>query len=236
MKMLRILGVLALSLQLHASDIQGIYDRAAEMVQNHHSGEDEEKLLFNFYTQEIEKLDLDVLKQNPELIFRRAMAWLDVLTSDVFEVKDKLPLVLKDFEFVLDNAFPESRLYAAAKSKKDFIDYVMGATATDLDGLRASCLAYFDQILSQWATDPTATGTRLREDLILNFKNSPEREQSFFDYLLLSSEDPELALGRVVPEKIEILGLVPLDETISLIHYRIRYQTGNTTITYETAM
>ncbi len=236
MKMLRVLAVLALCTQLHAVDIQGIYEQAAQIVQNNNTDDDDEKLLFDFYTQEIEKLDQDVLMQNPELIFRRALAWLDVLTSDVSEVKAKLPLVQRDFQFVLDNADPQSRLSAAAQIKMDFLSYVTGQAASDLDELRASCLAYFDGILSQWATDPTATGTQLREDLVLNFKLYPDREQSFFDYILLSSEDPDLALGVVQPDKIEILGLVPLDESISLLHYRIRYHNGNSTITYETAM
>lgn len=224
MKMLRIL--LVLTCCAYANDpVENIYQRASELVANDVSEKEDEELLFEFYSEEIAKIDEDTLQKNPELLFRRGVAWLLSLGS-LEEIISQLPKVREDFQFVLDHAEKESRLFAAAQLKNERIDAILEASPESLEEFGEAWESFNEKKLRQWAINPLASGKELREDVYLNVRRDPKIAASFYEYALLSEDEPEVALGYIEP-KVEMIGILPDEEGGAALAYKIEYHTRN---------
>ncbi len=170
--------------------------------------------LLTTYSSIIEKLDLELLIQNLELVYRRAIARKDVVIRGNYSLKgapspriiEQLLLIRKDYEFVLNHAPPSSRLYLATQIKMDHLDNILLSPLNDFD---IHNLVHDDVPielhLNEWATEPGLTGIELRENVFLNLQKCSEAHDSFLDYVLLCQCDPDIALGYLKPDAFEII-------------------------------
>ena len=110
----------------------------------------------------------------------------------------------------MDHAEKSSRLFAAAEFKHHFIDTVLKASIKDPQAARPVCLAFSDGYLKQWATHASLTGKALRKEVASNVKRDPAIAGSFYDFLLLAQDSPDLVLGYIKPGKSRCLVSVPL--------------------------
>jgi hypothetical protein len=112
MKIITFSLVLAWCLNVYSSDlVERIYEQASEIVRNNDDSDTmDEELLFHFYSNEIAKMDLEILKKNPELLFRRGVAGLESPGPSISEIIDRLSDLQQDFQFVVDYSEKGSRL------------------------------------------------------------------------------------------------------------------------------
>lgn len=200
---------------------EGIYEKAKEIViENDGSQLSDEKLLYEFYSKEIKQFDLATLQQNPEFVFRKSLAWFEMLQGEdnINKVKTDLHFLEDDFAFVMQYAEPGSLLFSAAKLRKDFIHYVLNANPKHIWDFPSVVYSYFDFLLQPWATNPHAKGKKLRKEVISNIGKSQKMRQSFEQFLILFQDEPEIVLGKIPVESVEILGIED-----DLISYRIIY-------------
>ncbi len=236
MKFLNALMILMCSAGAYAGDLmQEVRKQAHEIQYNNTSDRDEEELLFEFYSAQVAKLDASTLEQNPELVYRKALALYDVLgyMESFPDVIAKLPEIKSELQFVLDHAEKSSRLFAAAELKHRFIDTVLKASIKDPQELGPICLAFSDGYLKQWATHASLTGTALRKEVASNVKRDPAVAASFYDFLLLFQDSPDLVLGYIKPGKIEVLGVSTNDDGRDVLSYMIKYSVDRTSCSIE---
>ncbi len=149
------------------------------------------------------------------------------------EVLARLPEIKDELQFVLEHAEKSSRLYAAAQFKHRFVDTVLKASIKDPQELGPVCLEFSDGYLKQWATHPALTGKALREEVASNVKRDPAIAASFYDFLLLAQDSPDLVLGYIKPKKIEVLGVATNDDGWDVLTYKIKYSVDRTNCTVE---
>lgn len=236
MKFLNALMILMCSAGAYAGDLmQEVRKQAHEIQYNNTSDRDEEELLLEFYSAQVAKLDAQTLEQNPELVYRKAIAQYDVLgyMESFPEVLAQLPEIRNQLQFVTEHAEKSSRLYAAAQFKQHFIDTVLKASTKDQQQLARVCLAFSDGYLKQWATHPALTGKALRDEVASNVKRDPAIAGSFYDFLLLAQDSPDLVLGYIKPKKIEVLGVSTIGDGFDVLTYLIKYSVDRTNCSIE---
>jgi hypothetical protein len=209
-----------------SDDMQNIYERASELVKNDFSGREEEEILFEFYSKKIDELDLEVLKKNPELVFRRALAWFEVLgnVESLKEFKNQLLKLQEDFKFVIDNtAEKNSKLFEAASLRYEFIDFVLKKSFKSFEEIYDICVKFHEKNLKKWGGDPSITGLELREKVFLNVQKDSKIANAFFNYLILFQDDPDLVLGNIKPSEIKIIEVVPDENGDGALLCRIEF-------------
>jgi len=224
---------------VHSVDqMQDIYQHASQLI-NEEASEETHQRLFEFYSREIEKIDFETLKKNPELIFRRGLAWFEVMDAEesIQKINEGLVLLQNDFQFVMNYSSPTSRLFLAAQEKNNYINHFLQASVQSVEGLIRVNEAFKEEILRQWATNPLATGKELRENVFLHLKRSPDASAAFFDFMLLFEGDPDLALGYIKPYDMEVLGIVPQEDGGATLLYVIMYDSArNVTFASQTEL
>ncbi|HEY5260324.1 MAG TPA: hypothetical protein VIJ46_06715, partial [Rhabdochlamydiaceae bacterium] len=193
------------------------------------------ELLLEFYSAQVAKLDAETLEQNPELLYRKALASYELLgyMESFPDVIAKLPEIKDELQFVLEHADKSSRLFAAAHLKHHFIDTVLKASIKDPQELAPVCLAFADGYLKQWATHAALTGKALRKEVASNVKRDPAIAASFYDFLLLFQDSPDLVLGYIKPGKIEVLGVSTNEDGWDVLSYKIKYSVDRTSCSIE---
>lgn len=217
--------------------IQNLRQEGYRLVRNKSYEEDENIILYNFYSEKIERMDLETLKKNPEIIFRRGCAWFEFL----FDIKsfkkfiNQLDEVKKDFKFVLDNADKESRVFLAADLKYKLIDYILKSSPKNDEEFIDSVFKFNENLLKKWAKDITLTGKALREDVFLNLEENVEKKMSFHDFISLYERDPDVSLKYIQPYDIDIdvCGIVPYGKNKGALLYRIEFFRLGLVYTYE---
>ena len=211
----------------YSSDaMQNIYKQASELVRNDSFGKEEEEILFEFYSKKINELDLEVLKKNPELIFRRALAWFEVLNfvESLKEFKNQLMQLQRDFKFVVDHTIDKSsKLFKAADLRNELIDFVLKESPKSFEKVFEICMEFHEKNLKKWAEDPLATGQELREKVFLNVQKDLSIANSFFDYVLFFQDDPDLVLGNIQPGEIKIVEIIPYGNGKATLLCRIKF-------------
>jgi hypothetical protein len=187
--------------------IQKIYQEAFDLQENNRSEKDDEELLYEFYSGKIETLDLEVLKDNPELVFRRSLAHYEMTTyfKSIPETLLHFVEIQRDVHFVMKHAGNPSKLFAAAQLKSNFLEQMLEAAPQNEDEFTAIYDEINDAILSQWASNPLASGKELRDDVFANLCANSQMRDSFFNFVLLSEEDPDVALGYITPNQMELI-------------------------------
>ncbi len=222
----QLLVSMSLMAGLSADRIQDIYQRAQEIVSDPSSGDD---ALYDFYVEATSDLDSITLMQNPELVFRRALAWLDAMEHTTMrEVKSDFASLALDFKLVMNNTEPGSALFAASKLRKDFIDHILAANPQRLEDYPAITQAYWNRFLRHWSPGSHSNDKQLREEVLNNLKNSPELLDSFLRFAVLFADDPDIVLGYIQPDEIKIIGVVlDFDDDACVLKYRIEYSRPN---------
>lgn len=200
------------------------------------SDRDEEELLFEFYTKEIEGLEEQDLKRNPEPLLRRAIVWFEMIGSleSLEELQQQLILLKEDLQFVLKYASSQSRHFAAAKAGEALITSILNASPQSLEDIYAAFASIQEDILRQWAVDPSAKGNELRRQVFTQVNRCEAAAKSFYDYCILMQNDPDVVLG-CIPVEVKVVGLVPDDEDNWALLYKLEYQKpGGKYVTIET--
>ncbi|MDR3624575.1 MAG: hypothetical protein P4L16_05500 [Chlamydiales bacterium] len=212
-KFLFTLLICASSVFVHANDsVSEIYDNAQQIkIDNQWSRDvDEDRLVYEFYAQAIDNLSEEVLQANPELMFRKGLAALDMAYCDVATVEEwinKLKVIKEDFAFVVSYAEPGSRLFNSAKFQIELIDYLACENPKEEEELFNAAIAFGDTMLRQLIQDSTASGLELREEVLANINNSKEFHDQFLNCILITETNPDLALGNIESVNLTILGI-----------------------------
>lgn len=211
-----------------SSLVQEINQRALELIENNQSEAEDEELLFEFYTNEIAALDPSVVIENPELVYRKAMAWLEVLDySPSLEILiDGFRNVKKEFEFVLEHEASDTRLFKAASTHLDFLNEVLQASPKEEEAFFSTYFGYNNRVLRQWAINPSLEGKDLREDVLLNIERDTQVKDAFYQWVMLG-EEPDIALGYINPSEFEVMGVFDLENGQSILLYQTTYDKGN---------
>ena len=232
MKFILMLAACAFVVTGYAKDpIQDIYKKARTIFCENDFGDDQ-KLLFAYYSKAIKKFDEKTLMQNPELVFRKALAWfsfLDAEEESFDHFKMQMAAIREDFAFVTKYAEKESPLFKAASLRKDFIDFVLGVDPVDPEDLIQLEKVFCETIVKLWVPCTSSLGKQLREELFENLQQSPDLLESFNQFVVLLEEDAELVLGHVKPDEIQILGVTTSeeDDQESKLSYVIKYSYPN---------
>lgn len=176
MKLTKLLLMLMLCCSAYSAiDVQSIAKRASQVAIENGYDEEDDLFLVEFYTDEINNYDPQELMQNPELVFRRGVAWFETANyaESAREYKVELKSVREDFDFVKTYSDPDSRMAKAAQVRMDFIDYVLAAPSRSLDDLIDACVSYQEVILRRWATNPKASGSNYEQKYLQIFKIHP---------------------------------------------------------------
>ncbi len=208
------LAVVSLVVGYSNEAIDKIYQQASQIVKNNNSDKEDEELLFEFYFNEIAKLDFETLEKNPELVFRKDLAWFEVIGSleSVSKIKNQLDLLKNDLQFVIDHSDQRSRLFKAAQLKSDLVNSFLKTSLTKEEDLLGAFVLFNESFLRKWGTKgSTATGKNLREEVFSNVQNFPDIAALFFDYLILAEDDPDLVLGYIKPDLVKAVK-VDVDE------------------------
>ena len=230
MKFLTCLLVLCPTL-FFGNPIQDIYAKATEIAKDFDI-DDTEKALFEHYSREVPQLDLATLKENPEVIFRKALSGIDHLGDSIEEIKDRLLTLSSDFAFVMQNSTNDSRLFQAAQAEKEDIDYLIASSFQTSEQLSAAFTALTEISLRKWATDPHATGNALREDVYHNINSHPDLFQSLVNYLTLIDTNPDIALGRIKFSKTKIE--LTVDEGAKYLLFTLEWITDGSSHSFST--
>ncbi|KPK32824.1 MAG: hypothetical protein AMS24_03055 [Chlamydiae bacterium SM23_39] len=224
MKMLNVFLLICFIFAYSDDTMQKIYQEASEIVDEDFE-RDEDEILVEFYSEKIEEMDLEVLKKNPELIFRRACAWFKILDPVEYmeDFFSQLKQLKQDFKFVMDNSEEKSQIFLAADSNYQFIDLILKSCPKSEEDFFDRYLEFSDNILRRWATDPSASGKKLREDVFLNVERDPTIAQSFYDFVLRNEKDPDIALGYIKPDRIRISCIIPYENEKFTLLYRIEF-------------
>lgn len=207
--------------------IREIYQKAQEIDCSRNS---EDELLFNLYSQEITKLDPETLEANPELVFRKAVAWWEIIGSEatgIEEAKHQLALLRNDLEFVTRLTPADSRIFKAAKLRKDIIDNLLTADPQTEEALVELAQVHLDCFLKQWAPQSSASGIELRKDVYANLIQSKELLNSFFDFILLLEDNPDIILGRIPLDDIQLIKNPSQNNENEGLSYMIKYTAPN---------
>ena len=193
-------------------DIRGMCKQAYQMEENWNEDEDKdeyvnrEDFLFTTYSETIEALDEETLKENPELVFRReqlrnlSLIYFDTIPDNRFS---EYPEAHKDLQFVMEHAQKDSRLFKAAKEHDEILMLIMeGPNETDEKIMQIIHQINETKHLKPWATEPSLSGPALRENVFKNLQSSPESMISFMDYVFLLSSDSDVSLGYIHPKLI----------------------------------
>lgn len=231
MKFILVLAVCAFAVTGYTRDsIQSIYKKARVIFCENDYGDDQ-RLLFAHYSKAIKRLDEKTLMQNPELVFRKALACFAMLDPDelVFEdFKIHLTDVRNDFEFVTMYATSGSTLYSAADLRKQFIDFVLSADPQSMDDLIRMERIFWEAMIKVWVPGSSGSRKELREQLFENLQQSSELLELFSQFIVLLEDDAELVLGYVKPDEIQILGVTISDEDQEpRLSYVIKYSYPN---------
>ncbi|MBN1914834.1 MAG: hypothetical protein JW769_02975 [Parachlamydiales bacterium] len=215
-------------------DMQNISKRAYEFLHNNNDRDDEEALLYQFYSNEISKLDQKTLQENPELLFRKSVARLRQIGQmySIEKINKELHLVQADLTFVTKYAPQESILFKAAVLKNQLISALLNKNPKKLEDLLKAHDLYQDTFLKKWATQPTARQKELRENVLLNIQNNPTIASSFYETLILMDDNADVALGYIPVDDIRILD-IQWDDDIEqfVLPYQIRYRIPYATVT-----
>ncbi len=208
--------------------VQEIYAQAAQLLEESSYKDNEEELLYQLYCEKIAQLDNETIQKYPELIFRKAVAGQDVVSPE------NLSTILKDFQFVMSHSEEGSRLFKAAQAKSQVAEFLMKAAFLTEEEAIQNYLLLVDPILSQWATNPLATGTELRQEVFSNIQQNPDVAASFYDYLLFLSDSADVALKKIPPDEIAALGVFPEDDGAVSLVCKMKYHTSLESSTVET--
>ncbi|MDP1609114.1 MAG: hypothetical protein Q8L98_07365 [Chlamydiales bacterium] len=234
--------VLSCSFGYADSTVSRIYEEAYALKAHELEYEkDSEELLFDFYSEKIASLDVKTLQENPELVFRKGLAFFErPMMSDedapsfFSELVRRYVELEKDLQFVLDYARKDSRLFQSAKLIREIVLALLRAPSCDPDTWEKTMFAYFETVLQEWATNSSLTGRALRENVYQNICANDSVRNAFCQFVLLTNEDPDLALGYIEPDRIEVLGLA--EENGSLV-YQIDYHlTSQFSIGYSSSL
>jgi hypothetical protein len=185
----------------------------------------DEELLLEYYSEGIAEADPEWLKEDPELFFRRGCAWLAVigLLDDFQERMSQLPNVQNDFQFVMDHSAKTSRIYVAARVKMDLIDAIIEAAPQTEEEAIEVILLHNERYLRQLVKDPLVSSDELVQEAFLNIQDGGIAAGLFHHYALLLNDEPDLALGYVDPDEVEVLGIVPHRDHRPTLLYQIEY-------------
>lgn len=226
MKLFSLVFALALMISGHAREsLEDVYKKAQDIVCEADADE-ENQLLFALYSNAIKEYSLEELGQNPELVFRKALAWFDLISEadSIEEMKMQLKTLRDDFTFVVTHA-GESAMASASTIRIEMIDFVLDAAPQKIEDLSKVVNAYWDFFFRKWTDHSTSSGKALREEVMANLEKSPSLFESFKSYIVLSQSDPEVALGYLRPSEIKILGVVDHEdeEKKAGLSFMIRY-------------
>lgn len=208
------------------SSISRIYEEAYDLkIHQLDYEKDIEEILFDFYSDKIASLDVKTLQENPELIFRKGLASLDRPISDdeeapFSELVYRYVELEKDLQFVLDYAHKDSRLFQSARLIREMILPFLEAPSRDPNTWETVSLVQYERILQKWAINPSLTGRELRQDVYQNICTNESIRNAFCLFVILTNEDPDIALGYIEPDSVEVLGI---DEEDGALLYQIDY-------------
>jgi hypothetical protein len=222
MKIMTLFLLLVSFVQGYSSELmERICSQAAQIVVQNTSDKEDAELLFKFYSEQIQMLDHETLKQNPELVFRKARASLDMEESSVGDLENAALTLQSDLEFVLQHTKKGSRLFNAANIYAELLNYIL--LAPDKESIEKAVIVFADDVLRQWAKGSQATGKELRMEVLKNLHQSKALHSSFVDFVITIA-DPDLALGYITPDEVQVTGvLTDVDGESSLI-CKIKYQ------------
>lgn len=212
-----IASIVALSLQGNAASI--VTTSPIEIL-------DDDRLLFEFYSKEIAKMDVETIQKHPEIVFRKSLVAYHLLGGEDSpqRIHYQLTSLRRDLEFVMYYVESSSKLFKAAKLQIEHIDYLLSHYPRNTEELLASRRQFFEERLKEWSTDRSLSGRDLRENVFLNIQNSPEVARSFFDFATIFTFEAEPILGDIQPMGAHLVGLVPQGNGQSVLTCELRYQ------------
>jgi hypothetical protein len=198
-KIIALFLFLASLVQGQASELmETIRAEAAELLAHKDPKANGEQLLIGFYSQRIDEISYGALKKNPEIVYRRACAYINTMDeyNKVEQVEREL---LHDLQFVMDYSEFESRLFQAAKLH--FVEIKKLYKYNNYSQRARTHAIWLDEQLRQWAPGSKAITDKLRYEVWTNLQKSEEMCESFADFLLCYVTIPDITLGYVVIDK-----------------------------------
>lgn len=192
--------------------IQEIIARADKLVES--SDKKAAKVLYDFYSKEINQLDSEFLKKNPELIFRRVLAGMQRETGKKNAIKKYLELCSEardDFKFVAEHAEKGSRLSEVATKRLGLIEEMLRCQSLGKKDFFKKLQKLTDDCLRSWLANHESVnsemkGGKLREKVFYALLPSAELKLSFIDEITkIFESEPEVVLGKAESSEVKIL-------------------------------
>lgn len=176
-------------------------------IEYSHIGDNDQALL-DFYKEEIADLDLKTLKENPELIYCKAEALSNCIDTedDIKTFLSNVAQVQCDFEFVVTYAKKDSRLAKAAQLRAELYDAIIESEPKSEEEVFAAFSKFNENQLRKFAPNSMASGLGLRKAVLANIEQSPDVYASFVDFVTILLGEPEIIVGIIDLESVEILG------------------------------
>lgn len=187
---------------------------------------DDDRLLFEFFSKEIAKMDVETIQRHPEIVFRKSLIGFHLLADEESpqRIHYQLSSLKRDLEFVMYYVKPSSPIFKAAKLQIEHIDFLLSGYPRNAEDLIILQHQFFETWLKEWATDKTLTGKDLRENVFLNLQGSPRLAHSFFEFATVFTFEAEPILGAVGPIEAHLVGLVPQGKDKALLVCEFTYQ------------
>ncbi len=188
---------------------------------------DDDRQLFEFYSKEIAKMDIETIQKHPEIVFRKSLIAFHLLRDETTPqgIHYQLSSLKRDLEFVMYYVESSSRLFKAAKLQMEHIDFLLSGYPRNSEELLMLQHRFFEGRLKEWATNKSLVGRELRENVFLNVQTSEKVARSFFDFAAVFTFEAEPILGTTQPIEAHLVGLVPQGGGKSLLVCQLRYQT-----------
>lgn len=187
-------------------NIQEIYAKAAEKA-NQTVGS-KSQVLYDFYSKEIRQMDPEVLKKNPELVFRRALVGMcHKPFRHHSEILDQLSELKKDCEFVVQNAEKGSRMAEVAAKRLQMAGEILSRNPQSVKEIKVIIKKIFDEFLRTWTSDTQAEGKKLRQKIFHLLKESSSFLNEFIGEVEKRFDDElDVVLGRaqLIEKKIKL--------------------------------
>lgn len=205
-----LLALFCFCFQIQAdSRMEAIYAEGARIAREVEGRGEEKTRLVDFYENEIAQLDLETLQKNPELVFRKAFARIDnfFTVSSPYEARAYIESLYKDFSFIVEFAPKESRYGRAAQFQSNLCRRWLDSGFQNWEEFTACFDSFAEDVLRQWASNQSASGKALRQDVYENLLSSKEAFDSFAQFAMIANEDVEFLLSNIKPDKVEVLGV-----------------------------
>lgn len=186
--------------------------------------------LYNYYSSVINEMDPDLLRQNPEILFKKALLGLETLYDDMdIDPKKKMKHLKNDFSLIMLYSNSNRKLYNAASYYKELIEIALPLNLHNENEVIPAFDRHIDELLRPFSSDSKAVGSKLRKQVIENLELHPEMQEDFYHLLKIFSWESCLILDEV-----EILEQSYSLDDQSYISYTIKYRyPGDLSVTTE---